>query len=149
MFCVLIGHLHIFLTNVYSSSLPIKFFVFLLLSFRSSLYIPSLKRISDIWLQMLSPPLLFFYCWFICLFLFGCSGSSRLHPSFLWWQQVVPPLHCSAGASHCSGSPGLRAQALGAQASGVVARRLACSMACEISLDQESNPRPLHWQVYY
>ena len=80
----------------------------------------------------------------VYLFLFGCSGSSRLHPSFLWWQQVVPPLHCGAGASHCSGFPGLRAQALGAQASGVVARRLACSMACEISLDQGSNPHPLH-----
>ena len=35
----------------------------------------------------------------------------------------------------------------GAQASVVVAHRLCCPTACEIFLDQGSNPRPLRWQA--
>ena len=50
-----------------------------------------------------------------------------------------------APASHCSGFPP-GAQALGSQASGVVAYRLSCSAACGILPDQGSNPCPLHWQ---
>ena len=33
------------------------------------------------------------------------------------------------------------------QASGVVVLGLSCSLACEISLDQGSNPCPLQWHV--
>ena len=38
-------------------------------------------------------------------------------------------------------------QALGAQASVVVAHGLSCSVACVIFLDQGSNPCALHWQT--
>ena len=60
----------------------------------------------------------------------------------------------SAQASHCSGFPWRRAQALGARASVVaalgavvVAHGLSCSVVCGIFLDQELNQCPLHWQM--
>ena len=100
-------------------------------------------------------------------FIFGCAGSSLLHTSFL-------QLHCmgfslqqclflwSTGPRHTGFSSCNRGSLLVAcgseslQASVVVARgpwsmgsvavehRL---KACGISLDQGSNPCPLHWQV--
>ena len=42
---------------------------------------------------------------------------------------------------------GFSTQALGAQASGVVAHQLSCSTACGIFLDQGLNPCPLHRQA--
>ena len=66
---------------------------------------------------------------------------------------------CSARPSHCSGFSCCRAHGQGLRASVVaacglwstgsvaVAYRLCCSTACEIFLDQGSNPCPLHWQV--
>ena len=73
---------------------------------------------------------------------------------------------CSAWVSHCGDFSCCGAQALGMQASVVVARGLrscgsqalehslsnygtwlSCSVACEILLDQGSNPCPLHWQA--
>ena len=43
---------------------------------------------------------------------------------------------CGAGASYCGGFSCFRAQALGAPASVVAARRLSCSVACGIFLDR-------------
>ena len=74
----------------------------------------------------------------LCLFIFGCAGSSlllRLLSTF------------SVQASHCSGFFCCGAQALGLRASEVVAYGLGCSVACRIFLAQGSNPCLLHWQV--
>ena len=49
---------------------------------------------------------------------------------------------CSARASHCGGFSCCEAQALGAQASVVVAHRVSCSMACGIFPDQGLNLCP-------
>ena len=54
---------------------------------------------------------------------------------------------CSPGASDSVASLVVEAQALGAWASGVVARGLSCFAACGIFLGQGSNQRPLGWQV--
>ena len=63
----------------------------------------------------------------VCFFFFlsfGCVGSSLLHTGFLWLQQAGATLHCDAQASHCGGFSYCRAQALGTQASVVVAHGL-------------------------
>ena len=60
---------------------------------------------------------------------------------------VTLGLHSGAWASHCSGCSCCRAQALGMQASVVMAHRLSCFAACQTFLDQGSNLCPLHWQV--
>ena len=52
---------------------------------------------------------------------------------------------CGARASLCSGFSCCRAQALGVQASVVVAHGLSCSVACWIFPDQESNRCPSRW----
>ena len=52
-----------------------------------------------------------------------------------------------AWASHCSGSSCGKAQALGTQASVIVAHGLSCSKTCGVFPDQRSNPFPLHWQA--
>ena len=61
---------------------------------------------------------------FIYSFILGCIGSPLLHAGFLqlWWAGVTP--HCGARASHCGGLSRCEAQALGAQASVVVAHGL-------------------------
>ena len=85
--------------------------------------------------------------------MFGCSGSllvcglSLVVPSG-GYSPVGGPWTSPCGGFSCCG-----AQALSAQASVVAAQglsncgaRASCSLACEIFLDQESNPRPLHCQ---
>ena len=64
----------------------------------------------------------------------GCSKQGLLSSWDVW-------------ASLCSGFSCCRAQALGVQASVVVAHGLSCSVACGIFPDQGSNLCPLHWQV--
>ena len=108
-----------------------------------------------IYLQNIQP-LFLFICLFVCL---GCVGSSGLHAGFLQLRWAGSALCCGARASHCGGFSCCGAQALGMQASIVVAHRLqsagpvavahgtSCSAACEIFPDQGSNPRPLHWQA--
>ena len=66
----------------------------------------------------------FFFFNFIYLFIFGCVGSSLLHAGFLQLLRAGATLCCGAWASHCGGFSCCRAQALGARASVVVARRL-------------------------
>ena len=56
-------------------------------------------------------------------------------------------LCCGVQASHCGGFSCCGAQALGMQASVVVARGLSCSAACGIFPDQGLNLCPLHWQA--
>ena len=51
-------------------------------------------------------------------------------------------LHCGARVSHCGGFSCCGAQAVGAQASVVVAHGVSCSMACGIFLYQGSNTCP-------
>ena len=65
----------------------------------------------------------------------------------LFFFLVALSLPCSARVSHCGGISCCRAQTLSVRASVVVALRLSCSVACEILLDQGSNPWFLHWQV--
>ena len=74
----------------------------------------------------------------LCLFIFGCAGSSLL---------LGLLSACSVQASHCSSFFCCGAQALGLRASEVVAPGLSCSVACGIFLAQGSNPCLLHWQV--
>ena len=57
-------------------------------------------------------------------FFFGCVGSSLLQAGFLQLWRVWAILHCGARASHCGGFSCCGAQALGAWASVVAARRL-------------------------
>ena len=78
---------------------------------------------------------------FICLFIFGCTGS--------WFALVVAdegysPVWCAG--SHCGGLS-CRAWALDTQASVPVAVRLGCPEACGIFPDQGSNPCPLLWEA--
>ena len=73
----------------------------------------------------------------------GCTGSSLLPAGFSLGA-------ASGGYSSlpCTGfSLQLQSTGLGAQASGVVAHGLSCSVVCEIFLDQGSNLCPLFWQV--
>ena len=56
---------------------------------------------------------------------------------------------CGGQASHRTGFSCCRAQALGIQASVVVARGRSGPGACGIFLDQGSNQYPLHWQVVF
>ena len=90
-----------------------------------------------------------------------------LHMGFLWLQRVGATLCHGALASHSGGFSRYRAQALGAWASVITARRLgscgawapelagslvvmqglSCSEARGIFPGQESNLCPLHWQV--
>ena len=69
---------------------------------------------------------LFFFNKFIYLFIyfFGCVGSSLLRAGFLKLRRAGATLRCGAWASHCGGFSCCGAQALGARASVVVARRL-------------------------
>ena len=56
--------------------------------------------------------------------------------------------HWGAQALEGTGFSGCGSWALSrAQAQVVVVQELSCSVACGIFLDQESNPRLLHWQV--
>ena len=61
---------------------------------------------------------------FICLFVFGCVGSSLLCVGFLQLRRAGATLCGGAWASHCGGFSRCRARALGAWASIVVARGL-------------------------
>ena len=53
---------------------------------------------------------------FVCLFIFGCVGSSLLCAGFLQLRRAEATLRCSARASHCGGLSRSRARALGARA---------------------------------
>jgi len=64
----------------------------------------------------------------------------------LWWAGAT--LCCGARASHCLEHRlwACRLRGLRHVGSVAVPRRLSCSVACRIFLNQGSNPRPLHWQ---
>ena len=86
----------------------------------------------------------FFFKKFIYLiyFIFGCTGSLLPHAgSFL--------VAVSGGYSSlwCAGFSLRWLLLLRSAGSVVVAHGLSCSAACEIFLDQGSNPCPLHWQA--
>ena len=110
-------------------------------------------------LVVVQPFFSFFNILFICLFIFGCTGSSLLRTGFLQLWRAAATLHCSVQASHCGGFSCCGARALAARASVVVARGLqsagsvvvehglSCSVACGIFPDQGLNPYPLHWQA--
>ena len=66
----------------------------------------------------------FLFNLFIDLFIFGCVGSSLLCTGLLCLRQAGATLHCGARASHCGVFSCCGAQALGMQASVVVACRL-------------------------
>ena len=91
---------------------------------------------------------------FVFLVSFGYVGSLLLHAGFLQLRRVTDTLCCGARASHCSGLSCCGAQAVGMQASVVVAHGLS-SYGAQAQLlrsmwdlpDQGWNPCPLHWQV--
>ena len=98
----------------------------------------------------------FWLCWIfvaMCgLSLVAASGGYSLLRyvgfSLRWLLMLWSTGSRCAGFSSCgSGLSSYGSQALGAQASVVVAHGLSCSVACGIFPDQESNPRPLHWQA--
>ena len=73
------------------------------------------------------------FLYFFFFFFFGCVGSSLLRVG----------LRCGAWASHCSGLSRCRAQALGAQASAVVARGLSsCGSRSQLLRGTWNPPRP-------
>ena len=74
----------------------------------------------------------------IYVFIFGCTRSSLLRSGFLSLQQAGATLHRGAWASR-GGFSCCRAQALGTQASVIVAYGLSCSEARGIFLDWGSN----------
>ena len=87
-----ICHLQILFNEVSlrsSAHFLIGLFIFLLLSFKSSLCIC---------IYIFS----FFKNKFIYLFIFGCVGSSLLHAGFLQLWRAGATLRCGAQASHCS-----------------------------------------------
>ena len=55
-----------------------------------------------------------FVCLFVCLFVFGCIGSSLRCAGFLQLRRAGATLQCGARASHRSGFSHYGAQALGA-----------------------------------
>ena len=63
-------------------------------------------------------------CLFVCLFIYGCVGSSLLSAGFLQLRRAGATLHRGAWASHCSGISCCRARALGTRASVIVAHRV-------------------------
>ena len=65
-----------------------------------------------------------FFNIFFFKFIFGCIGSLLLCTGFLWLRRAGATLRCSAQPSPCSGFSCCGAQALGVQASVVVARGL-------------------------
>ena len=79
---------------------------------------------------------LFLYI-YLFIYYFGCLGSLLLCTGFLQLRRAGATLHCSARASHCSGFSCCREQALGTQASVVVARRLSScgsqALECRLS----------------
>ena len=85
------------------------------------------------------------WIFFLNLFL-GCIRSSLLHAGLLWLCRVGATLCCGAQASHCGGFSCRRAQALGAQASVVAARRLSScgSRALECKLSSCGSPALEH-----
>ena len=114
-----------------------------------------------------------FVCLFVCLFIYfwlcwvfiavcglslvaasGGYSSLRCTGFSLWWLLLLRSTDSRrAGFSSC-GSWALEhrlsscgAQAVGVQASVVVAHGFSCSAACGIFPDQGSNPCPLHWQA--
>ena len=81
---------------------------------------------------------LIIYFW-VALCLCGFTG-------FLLLKGAGDTLYCGVRAS-CSGFSHCRAQALSVWTSVVVVHRLSCSSSRGISLDQELNLCPLHWQA--
>ena len=61
---------------------------------------------------------------FMCVYFFGCVGSSLLRTGFLQLQRAGATLWCGAQASHCRGFSCCRAGALGTRPSEVMARGL-------------------------
>ena len=71
-------------------------------------------------------PLSLFLFMYVCIYLliFGCVGCSLLRAGFLCLRRAGATLLCGAWASYCGGFSCCGAQALGAQASVVVAHGL-------------------------
>ena len=85
----------------------------------------------------------FFLIYLFYLFIFVCIGSSLLRAGFLQLWRVVATLHCGVWASHCGGLSCCRAQALGAWASVIVARRLSsCGARAQLFHDMWDLPGP-------
>ena len=95
----------------------------------------------------------------LCIYFFGCTGSSLLCTGFLQLRLAGATLGCGVRASHCGGLSCCGAWALGTWASVVAAHGLynagsvvvahgpSRSTACGILPDQGSNLCPLHWQA--
>ena len=81
------------------------------------------------------------------LSIFGCARSSLLCRLFSSCSEPGLLSRCRPWASLCGRFSHCRAQALGAQASVVVALELSCPIACGIFLNQGSNQCSLHWQA--
>ena len=93
------------------------------------------------------------------LLIFVCVGSSLLSAGSLQLWQAGATLGYGARASQCGGPPRCGARAPGARApaaaacglqsadSAAVAQGLSRSATCGILPDQDSNPRPPHWQA--
>ena len=80
---------------------------------------------------------------FLIHFFFGCAGSSLLRVGFLQLRRAGATLHCGAGASHCGGFSCCRAQALGTQASVVLARGLSgCGSPAQLLRNMWDLPGP-------
>ena len=74
---------------------------------------------------------------------FGWVGSSLLSVGFLQLWRMGATLHCGVWASHCSGFSCCGVQALGIQASVVVARRLSsCGAWVQLLRETWDLPRP-------
>ena len=75
---------------------------------------------------------------------FGCTGSPSLLVGFLWFPRIGAALGWGVRAAPCGGFSCCRAQALGLQASVLVAHRLSSSWTRGLFPDQGLNPCPLY-----
>ena len=93
-----------------------------------------------------SSTVLFFFFFLIINFIYlfiSCVGSSLLRACFLQLRRAGATPHCSMRASHWGGLSCFRAQALGARASVVVARRLSsCGARAQLLRGTWDPPRP-------
>ena len=81
------------------------------------------------------------------------AGDSGWFPIFLFFILFIYlflaalGFGCLEGASHCDDFPSWGGWALRQTGSVVAVPGFSFSTACDICLDEGSNPRPLHWQV--
>ena len=84
---------------------------------------------------------------FTYLFIFGLAGSAMLRGLFSSCGKRGLLSGLGTWASHCRSFSRWGTQALASVGSVVVIHRLSCSSSWRIFLNQESNPRLLHWQA--